>query len=163
MIILGLGSNLGDRHTNLQNAVSAIVHELLANIISSQKYETAPLLPPQPEADWVEKKFLNMVIGGDLKQKISPEALLKKIKAIEAQLGRTPSSRWAPRIIDIDILAWDDLIYKSPTLTIPHTGLLERDFALIPLADIAPDWLHPQTGIPAKEYSRQHNLKPLCN
>ena len=143
MIILGLGSNLGNRQANLDLAIKAIASELLVITKQSSVIENPPLLPPTPQAGWEKKDFLNMAIGGTLKTPISPEDFLQKIKGIEAELGRTPAPIWAPRVIDIDILAWDNLVYSSPTLTIPHKELLKRDFALKPLLEIAPDWKHP--------------------
>mgnify|MGYP002133767735 CR=1 FL=1 len=163
MVILGLGSNLGDRHSNLNAAITHISALLLDNIKHSHIYETAPLLPPNPGPDWHKRKFLNMAVSGSLKQELSPEQLLAQIKELETKLGRIPADRWAPRIIDIDILAIDGLVYNSANLKIPHIGLLERDFAMLPFADIAPEWKHPVTGITAKEYAKQHNLNPICN
>ena len=146
MLILGLGSNLGDREKNLNNAIDALSDALLDDVRLSGIYETEPLLPPNPEPGWEEHKFLNMAIGGYPKKELMPEELLAEIKALEAKLGRKPSEKWAPRVIDIDILAWGNLTYSSPTLTIPHAGLMEREFAARPMADIAPDWKHPLTG-----------------
>jgi 2-amino-4-hydroxy-6-hydroxymethyldihydropteridine diphosphokinase len=143
MIILGLGSNLGNRKANLNLAINAIASDLLIISKQSSVIENPPLLPPTPEAGWEKKDFLNMAIGGTLKNPLQPEDFLKEIKAIETALGRTPAPVWAPRVIDIDILAWDNLLYNSPTLTIPHKELLKRDFALRPLLEIAPDWKHP--------------------
>ncbi len=161
MLILGLGSNLGDRKSNLHKAVEALA-TLLDNIKTSHYYETAPLLPPNPGADWHKKNYLNIAICGDLKKNLQPEDILVQVKSIETELGRVPADKWAPRIIDIDILALDQVIYRSANLTIPHKSLLERDFAMVPLADIAPEWKHPLTQISAKEYAQQHNLSPIC-
>lgn len=146
MLILGLGSNLGDREKNLNNAIDAINDALLDDIRLSGIYETEPLLPPNPAPDWQEHKFLNMAIGGYLKKDLTPEELLSEVKTLETKLGRIPAERWAPRVIDIDILSWGNLTYSSPTLTIPHNGLMEREFAARPMADIDPNWKHPLTG-----------------
>jgi len=74
---------------------------------------------------------------------LEPESLLKRLKQLEVQLGREQSFRWGPRLIDIDILFYNDLILESESLTIPHPRLHERAFVLVPLADIAPDFIHP--------------------
>ena len=74
---------------------------------------------------------------------LEPESLLKRLKQLEVQLGREQSFHWGPRLIDIDILFYDDLIFKSELLIIPHPRLQERGFVLVPLADIASDFVHP--------------------
>lgn len=163
MIVLGLGSNLGDKQQNLQTAIANLSAILLNDIKTSRVYETTPLLPPSPEPDWHEQKYLNMAVAGELKTSLSPQDILTIIKDIESKSGRKPAARWAPRIIDIDILAIDDLVYSTENLTIPHIGLLERDFAILPFSDVAPEWIHPITKIAAKEYARQHNLSPICS
>lgn len=153
MLILGLGSNLGDRDKNLNDAIDALSDSLLDDIRLSGIYETEPLLPLNPEPGWEDMKFLNMAMGGYAKKDLSPEELLEEIKQIENKLGRQPSKRWAPRIIDIDILAWGNLIYSSPNLTIPHVGLMEREFAARPFAELIPDWKHPITGASILKFS----------
>jgi len=85
--------------------------------------------------------FLNMAIKG--KTDLQPEPLLKYLKQLEARLGREPSFHWGPRLIDIDLLFYDELVLDTPQLVIPHPRLHERAFVLVPLADIAPDLVHP--------------------
>ena len=85
--------------------------------------------------------FLNMAVKCETA--LEPESLLKRLKQLEVQLGRERSFRWGPRLIDIDILFYDDLILKSKSLIIPHPRLQERAFVLVPLADIAPSFVHP--------------------
>jgi len=143
MLYLGLGSNLGERKKNLEGAISLISQNIMAVTKRSSIMETEPLLPENYEDDWKDKYHLNMVIGGTPHKDFEPEELLAEVKKIEAQLGRKPAATWAPRIIDIDILAWGDLKYESATLTIPHKELLKRDFALKPLLEINPKWVHP--------------------
>ncbi len=151
MIILGLGSNIGDRQHNLDGAIRHIEEALLKNIIRSGIHEFPPLLPEGAGKDW-NSNFLNMVIGGTLKTEITPHEFLHIIKGIEEKLGRKKSARWAPREIDIDILAWDNLVFETDDLKIPHYSIAERDFVLIPLLEIAPEWQHPVTGTKAREY-----------
>ncbi len=88
--------------------------------------------------------FLNMAIKGETD--LEPEPLLKHLKQLETRLGREPSFHWGPRLIDIDLLFYDDLILDTPRLVIPHPRLHERAFVLVPLADIAPDFIHPRLG-----------------
>ena len=88
--------------------------------------------------------FLNMAVMGETG--LQPEALLKQLKQLETRLGRIPSFHWGPRLIDIDLLFYDDLIVDTTQLVIPHPRLQERAFVLIPLADISPDLVHPVLG-----------------
>ncbi len=135
---LGLGSNLGDRLDNLRAAVAALEGIVIIKALS-KVYETAPMhLPDQP-------MFLNMAvrIGTDL----APLALLTALKGIESALGRKRGIRWGPRLIDLDILLYEDVVMNDTGLTIPHPRLAERRFALAPLADVAGCCkVHPQTG-----------------
>lgn len=142
MVILGLGSNKGNRLAHLSKAVSAL-GSIIKDITLSPIYESAALLPDEAPPEW-DIHYLNMAIRGETE--LSPQELLVSVKAIEQELGRTFTGHWGPREIDIDILAFDDTILKDNHLTIPHKYLLVRDFALIPLADIAPDWIYPLEG-----------------
>ena len=137
IIYLALGTNIGDRLTNLEAALAALPPSVVVES-SSPIYET----PPWGVTD--QPAFLNMVVkaGTGLK----PVTLLKRLKRIEQDLGRTPTVRWGPRLIDIDILFYDDRIIELPGVTIPHPRLHERAFVLVPLADITPDLLHPVLG-----------------
>ncbi len=134
IIYLALGTNLGDRPQNLQAAIDAfppsIVHRQ-----SSHIYET----PPWGYTD--QPAFLNMVVKCETD--LDAASFLKRLKQIEVEVGRVESFHWGPRLIDIDILFYDDLIFESESLTIPHPRLHERAFVLVPLADIAPDYVHP--------------------
>lgn len=150
-IILGLGSNKGNRHANLASAVSAI-GEFASHISCSLIYESRALLPPDAPADW-NMDFLNMALSCETS--LLPRELLRKIKEIEKYTGRTPSGYWGPREIDIDILAYADVTVNEPDLIIPHPFLLERDFALIPFAEIAPDWIYPGLGKTAYQLSKR--------
>ena len=136
-IYLALGSNLGDRSTNLRNAIQEMSPEVQV-ISESAVYET----PPWGYAD--QPPFLNQVIKA--KTDLSPIDLLHYLKELEVKLGRQPTFNYGPRQIDIDILIYDQLIYNSPELKIPHPRLSERAFVLVPLVDLAPDLLHPISG-----------------
>lgn len=141
-VYLGLGSNLGDRWANLQRARQALAVALRPRAVSPI-YETPPWgFTEQPS-------FLNQVICAETD--LSPGELLRTLKQIEARLGRQDGPRYGPRLIDVDILFYDDLVLESPQLTIPHPRLDERAFILTPLADLAPDLRHPQLGLSVKE------------
>ena len=139
MMILGLGSNLGDRMANLREALRLIKNiPGISHVHASSLYVSDPQLPERAPADW-HKPFLNLAIRCE--GTLSPQELLAQIKKIEIVLGRYPSQeRWEPRAIDIDILAIDNITINTPELTLPHPRLFERPFALWPLADLAPFW-----------------------
>ena len=137
IIYLALGTNLGDRFANLQAAIAALPPAVRV-LAQSPVYET----PPWGLAD--QPAFLNMVLKGQTT--LAPLELLQHLKLLETELGRLPSVRWGPRRIDMDILFYDKLILATPELTIPHPHLHERAFVLVPLADLAPDLVHPVLG-----------------
>jgi 2-amino-4-hydroxy-6-hydroxymethyldihydropteridine diphosphokinase len=137
IVTLALGTNLGDRPGNLRAAITALAPTVTV-LMQSFIYETLPWgVTDQPS-------FLNMVISGETRQK--PQELLKNLKELETQLGRVPSIHYGPRKIDIDILFYDNLIFESPELTLPHPRLHERAFVLVPLADLMPEQIHPLLG-----------------
>ena len=135
-VYLGLGSNLGDRFANLQEAVNCLCRS--AGIIVtgvSAVYETAPVGgPDQPD-------YLNAAIG--LETTLAADRLLEVCLETEKKMGRVRDERWNARIIDIDILLFDGSHIRTDSLTVPHPRMHERGFVLVPLADIAPDAVHP--------------------
>src|SRR5690242_6863564 len=133
-IYLALGSNLGDRLTNLKQAIASLTPQMEVKA-KSAVYET----PPWGYED--QPKFLNQVIKG--KTYLEPEQLLKHLKRLEVALGRKESFPNGPRLIDMDILFYDDLVLNTGSLIIPHPRLHERGFVLLPLMDINPDLVHP--------------------
>ena len=136
-VLLSLGTNLGERRQNLRRAVRALDREMVVTAVSPI-YETEPWGEPnQPD-------FLNICLAATTTQ--PPRQLLKSIKQIEQDLGREETYRWGPRLIDIDVIFYDDVVVAEEGLNIPHARLADRAFVLTPLADIAPDWVHPITG-----------------
>ena len=134
VVYLSLGTNLGDRLANLRKALRALAPGV--RILSeSRVYET----PAWGYED--QPPFLNMVVKAETD--LDPHPLLTRLKDLERELGRTPTFRWGPRLIDIDILFYNDLILELPDLIIPHPRLHERAFVLVPLRDIAPGFVHP--------------------
>ena len=134
IVYLALGTNLGDRLANLKQAISALTPQMEVKT-KSQVYET----PPWGFED--QPKYLNQVIKANTY--LDPERLLKHLKRLEVALGRTESFLNGPRLIDMDILFYDDLVLNKPSIVIPHPRLHERGFVLLPLMDIAPDLIHP--------------------
>ena len=136
-ILLALGTNLGNRLANLRTALEALPPKVVV-LDKSKIYET----PAWGFED--QPAFLNMALKGETG--LEPEPLLDHLKQLEARLGREPSFHWGPRLIDIDLIFYDDLIMDTPRLVIPHPRLHERAFVLVPLADIAADFIHPVLG-----------------
>lgn len=134
-LFLHTGSNLGDRHQHLLNANRFIVEEIGEIINASNIYNTKAWgITDQPD-------FLNQAL--ELQTHLSPQDVLERILAIEKKMGRQREIKWGQRLIDIDILFYDDLIIDTPNLTIPHPYLHYRNFVLKPLVEIAPDFKHP--------------------
>jgi len=134
---LGLGTNLGERRSNLAAALarlsSAVIIEAVSNV-----YESEPIgFTDQPV-------FWNLVARA--RTALGPDELLVTVKQVEAALGRRPAIRWGPRLIDIDILLYDDLVTSGREVEIPHPRMLERAFVLRPLVEIDPELYHPRTG-----------------
>jgi len=141
-VYLGLGSNLGNRQDNLDMALGFLSQRLRVEKVSSP-YDTEPV------GNIEQPRFLNLVC--QVYTRLAPTGLLSLAKGIETKLGRAPGISNAPRPIDIDILFYGDQIIETPELAIPHPRLTERAFVLIPLAEIAPDLVHPVKGKTIKE------------
>jgi 2-amino-4-hydroxy-6-hydroxymethyldihydropteridine diphosphokinase len=142
-VFLGLGSNLGNRQKNLDMALDLLSQRMYIKKVSSV-YETDPV------GNTEQPRFLNLVC--QVNTMLAPKELLTLAKGIELKLGRVPAkTKNAPRLIDIDILLYGDKIMKLKKLTIPHPRLVERAFVLVPLAEIAPDAVHPVSGKTARE------------
>jgi 2-amino-4-hydroxy-6-hydroxymethyldihydropteridine diphosphokinase len=134
---IGLGSNLGQTESNLIRALQALddLPETLILRVSS-----AYLTPPWGGID--QDDFLNAVC--ELATALAPQALLKALLEIEEALGRVRDGpRWGPRVLDLDLLVFDDRVVRTPRLTLPHPRLHERAFVLVPLHEIAPDLIIP--------------------
>lgn len=134
---LALGSNLGNRLANIEIAIDKLEPQVHLTDVSSV-YETEPWgVLDQP-------RYLNCVVSS--RTVLQPLELLSKLKSIENEMGRQPAVRYGSRVIDLDILLYDDLVMTSEELTIPHPRMLDRGFVLIPLAEIAGGIKHPLDG-----------------
>ncbi len=152
--LFSLGSNLDDRLLLLSLAVKKL--SFLGNIKISSIYETKAMLLEHSDPEW-DKNFLNLVISGI--SNLSPIKMLELCKAIEKEIGRDLSSpRWSPRVIDIDILLAGEHIINSDKLTVPHLGMLERGFVLVPACEIEANLVHPCTHKPLHEHLKKLNL-----
>ena len=139
---LGLGSSLGDRKAHLRAALRGLETNGSGLRVTavSPVYQT-PHLGLQPGDEVRYPPHLNLVVR--IETDLSPDDLLERIHGIEADGGRQRAERWGPRTIDIDILLYDDKVVQTPTLTLPHPGIAERAFVVVPLADLASDLLLP--------------------
>jgi 2-amino-4-hydroxy-6-hydroxymethyldihydropteridine diphosphokinase len=136
LVYLSLGSNVGDREGNLRAAVAQLRSAIRVEAVSSL-YETEPVgVTDQPA-------FLNLAVAAHTD--LAPRQLLEAVKRVERRVGRKPTYRWGPRVIDIDIVLYDALILETPELTLPHARLAERAFVLVPLAEIAPEAVEPRS------------------
>jgi len=136
-IYLGLGSNLGNRLMNLARCLK----ELRASG-ELQLKKMSSIYESEPHGHCDQPWFLNMVV--EIATDLAPLQLLKLTQQIEKQMGRTKTFHWGPRIIDIDILSFNNLIFKHPMLSLPHQQLHLRQFVLLPLKEIAAGFVHPE-------------------
>ncbi|MBI3648027.1 MAG: 2-amino-4-hydroxy-6-hydroxymethyldihydropteridine diphosphokinase [Actinobacteria bacterium] len=130
--LLGLGSNLGERLANLQRAADLLGAAVGVRVVASSRiYETEPVGgPAQPD-------FLNAVV--EVETDLEPRELLAACLGVEQDLGRVREERWGPRVIDVDLLLYDEVDMDEPHLIVPHPRLHERAFALVPLLELVPD------------------------
>jgi dihydroneopterin aldolase/2-amino-4-hydroxy-6-hydroxymethyldihydropteridine diphosphokinase len=132
---IGIGSNLGNRQKNCSRAIEILVTKGIVIRKKSSVYETEPWgVTDQP-------RFINMVV--EVETELEPHELLRTLKDIEREVGRGETFKWGPRIIDLDILFFNDLFLRDNILQIPHPLMHKRDFVLKPLCEIAPDKIHP--------------------
>lgn len=138
-IYIALGSNLGDRAGNLRQALEELQKQGLKLVRVSSFRQTRPYgVTDQPD-------FLNAV--AQVETKLPPVRLLQLLLQVEQKLGRVRRRHWGERNIDLDLLLYHDIILHSPTLTLPHPDMLNRDFVLVPLAEIAPEVIHPVVAV----------------
>jgi len=136
----GIGCNLGDRAATMAKALTRLAGcEGIQVVAVSSFVDTPPVGGPPGQPS-----FLNAAVR--LRTSLPPDALLARFLEIEASLGRTRGERWGPRTIDLDLLLYDDLVVATERLTLPHPRMHERAFVLEPLAELAPEAVHPMFG-----------------
>jgi 2-amino-4-hydroxy-6-hydroxymethyldihydropteridine diphosphokinase len=138
-VAIALGSNLGDREANLAFGLSALPG-FITNLTQSRWHDTAPVGVP---AD--QPRYLNGVVTGETA--LGARELLERLLLIEQEAGRTRPSPLAPRTLDLDLVLFGDQKIEEPGLAVPHPRFRERLFVLEPLAEVAPDWIDPVTGL----------------
>ena len=155
---IALGSNQGLSRTILEAAIKTLSNiPGIALQAQSSWYQTQAVGPPQ--ADYINGCVL-------LQVQLSPQMLLETLMGVEAKFGRVRQERWGPRSLDLDLLLYDDLILNTPTLQLPHPRMRERAFVLVPLAEIAPNWVEPVSRKTITELLQAvdcSGVKPLMN
>lgn len=142
-VIIGLGTNVGNKKTNLENAILLIKNEVGSVINQSKVIET------KPWGKLDQDDFLNQIIV--IETCLYPLELLEKLKQIEVKLGRIKTQKWGERILDLDILFYENYIFQSPSLIIPHPFIQDREFVLLSLNELFPDKIHPKLRKSFKE------------
>lgn len=144
---LNIGTNMGDRHENISMAVAEIASRLLTEVVQSAPFESEP---------WgyeSENRFINVGVAFDSEKE--PQEVQGELHGIEVAMGsanhRHADGTYADRIIDIDVIAIDEMIIDSAALTVPHPRMAQREFVLVPMAEIASEWRHPLSGLTAAE------------
>ncbi|HYM16482.1 MAG TPA: 2-amino-4-hydroxy-6-hydroxymethyldihydropteridine diphosphokinase [Dehalococcoidia bacterium] len=156
-IFLGLGANVGNRRENLRMALRLLAARCTVVAVSSL-YRSAAVVaegqPPGPD-------YLNAAC--EIATDLPPADLLRFVKEIEHAVGRRPAARWSPRPIDIDILLYGDTCLDTPELTLPHPLLAERNFVVVPLAELAPEALHPALGCTVGRLAEEIDVAGLAH
>ena len=135
-VFIGLGSNVGNRLLNIEKAIDLINENSNCKVVkTSSIFESVAFGVEE------QNNFLNSVVC--IETDFDPANLLKLLKNIENKIGRTKTEKWGPREIDLDILLFDNLVFSENDLTIPHKGIQERDFVMVPLTEIEPEIVHP--------------------
>jgi len=138
-VFIGIGSNLGEREAHVAAAIGRI-----AELPKAELVKVSSLIETDPVGVTDQGRFLNGAM--ELRTDLGPLELLDELQAIENDLGRVRTARWGPRTIDLDILLYDNVVIDGGRLSVPHPLMHEREFVLAPLAEIAPDAVHPATG-----------------
>ena len=134
---VALGSNLGESRQTIDAAIQTLANHPKIELLSrSSWYRTAPVGPPQPD-------YINVCIV--LAVQLTPQELLHTLLRVEQQFGRVRQERWGARTLDLDLILYNQLIFNTPNLQIPHPRMRERAFVLVPLAEIVPEWIDPVT------------------
>jgi 2-amino-4-hydroxy-6-hydroxymethyldihydropteridine diphosphokinase len=152
---VALGANLGDRRATLERALALLAPELGRLVARSSWLETAAVIHPEDDAAW-HPAFLNGVAV--FATGLAPHDVLNRLHAVERSLGRDRRAEtrpWQPRLIDLDLIALEEVVLDEPDLVLPHPRMHERAFVLRPMAEVWPDWRHPRLGLTVAELAAQ--------
>jgi 2-amino-4-hydroxy-6-hydroxymethyldihydropteridine diphosphokinase len=136
IVFIGIGSNEGNKTANIKSAI-----DLISRIEDCKVEKVSSLYETLPFGDVKQNNFLNAAIK--ISTSLNPQKLFIELKIIEQKLGRIVREKWGPREIDLDILFFNDLIISDEIITLPHKGIIYRDFVLVPLIEIEPELVHP--------------------
>ena len=145
-VFVGIGSNLGQRSKNIEEAIKYLKETVEVNKVSS-------IIKTSPQGGPRQPNYLNCVVK--LNTTLSPYELLELLRMIEDKLGRLRLEKNGPRTIDLDILLYDGLVHNDGSLSVPHPELEKRRFVLVPLREIAPDVVHPVSGLTVEELAAE--------
>ena len=151
---VGLGSNLGDREAQIRLALDALRH-----IPDTRVVRVSSIYDTEPVGEVHQPSFLNAV--AQLDTQLSARQLLWNLQLIERRLGRVRAQRWGPRTIDLDLLLFGDLVLDEPDLKIPHPELTRRAFVLVPLVELDPLLVHPESGETLLQILTRLDPRPL--
>jgi 2-amino-4-hydroxy-6-hydroxymethyldihydropteridine diphosphokinase len=153
--LLGIGSNLGDRRRNVERAVELLAADGGVEVVRVSRLIETQAVGGPPQGDYLNGAVSVLTVH-------SPSELLALLQGVEATLGRVRAERNGPRTIDLDILLFDDATVADPELDVPHPRMLERAFVLEPLAEIAPDHVHPASGKTMRDHWSQLQRQGSC-
>lgn len=143
-VFLGFGSNVGQREQQIARAAYRLGQKAGMVLVQLSALYESPAMLPEDAPDIWDRPFVNAV--AEYATSLSPNEILALAQAEERASGRKARGKWGPRELDVDVLAYDDVLMESPELTLPHAGIAARDFVLLPWRDIAPDWPHPNVS-----------------
>ncbi len=154
-VLIGLGSNLGDPGLNLKQAISLVKERLATELVVSPLYRSEPV-------GWKEQPwFFNQAVYFYDNLQLGPLAILRILKVIESEMGRLPTVRFGPRIIDLDLLFYENWVFEGSNLVIPHPRFDQRSFVLLPLLDLEPGIVDPRSGMALQDIW-ERNCKKLA-
>jgi 2-amino-4-hydroxy-6-hydroxymethyldihydropteridine diphosphokinase len=136
IVFIGIGSNVGSKSDNIRKAI-----KLINALVDSRVEKVSSLYETLPFGDIEQNNFINSVIK--ISTKLTPHELFEELKSIEQKIGRAEREKWGPREIDLDILFYNDLIISGEIITLPHKGIIYRDFVMTPILEIEPEKVHP--------------------
>ena len=155
-VFIGIGSNVGDRLKNINKAIELVNENQDCKVVKTSRFYESKAFGVKDQND-----FLNSVICIDTN--LDPVNLLEFLKNIESKIGRTKTEKWGPREIDLDILLFSNMVFSEKGLTIPHKGIQERDFVMIPLTEIESEIVHPVLKVKIKDLIQKADKNIIGN